>query len=312
MGLMKESHFDFAVGGQAVLEGVMMRSPHYSIVSVRDPQGGIQMKQSPFVSLISRHPRLNVPLVRGIVHLIESMKLGYSALDYSNAIFMGEDPEAKPNRHPLLSLLFGFLGALYVLGMLAFTLFLLKFLPLWVAKQAAELWPFVQNHYVVFNAIDGLTKITLFLSYISLISILKDIRRVFEYHGAEHKSIWAYEQGLPLTVENARAQTRFHPRCGTSFIFLVVLMSVLIYTIIPPAEQFHLMLLERIAVIPVIAGLSYELLKWSAKHQESFAVWLLTQPGLWIQRLTTKEPDDAQLEIALHSLKAALAAEQAL
>lgn len=312
MGLMKESHFDFAVGGQAVLEGVMMRSPHYSIVSVRDPQGTIQMKQEPFVSWTSKYSWLGLPLVRGIVHLFESMKLGYAALDYSNAIFMGEDPDAKVDRHPLLHALLAFLSMVYVLGMLAFTLFLLKFLPLWIAEQAAALWPVVKTHYILFNAIDGLTKITLFLSYISLISLLKDIHRVFQYHGAEHKSIWAYERGLSLTVENARKQTRFHPRCGTSFIFLVVLMSVLIYTLIPPSEHFYTMLLERIAVIPLIASLSYELLKWSAKHQDTFAVWLLSQPGLWIQRLTTKEPDDAQLEIALHSLKAALAAEQAL
>ena len=244
-----------------------------------------------------------------MVHLVESMMIGFRSLNYSNAVFLNEGKEVKKERGLLLRMIFGFLGILYVLGTLAFTIFLLKVLPLWVAEKASELWPRVAENYFLFNAIDGLTKIVIFLSYILLISLAKDIWRVFQYHGAEHKSIWTYENGLALTVENARKQTRFHPRCGTSFIFIVILMSVFVYTLVPPADSFTLKLLERIAVIPLIAGISYELLKLSARHQKNFLMRLFTLPGLFIQRLTTKDPDDAQLEVALYSLKKSLTAE---
>ncbi len=300
---------DFAVGGQAVIEGVMMRSPHFYTVSVRDPKGKIQMKQKAFESLTSRVKIFNVPILRGIVHLVESMAIGFRALNYSNLVFLGEDEEDEKEKGVVMKMLWGILGFVYVVGALAFAIFLLKFLPLWVAEKAAEFWPFVEQHYLVFNAIDGVTKISIFLGYILVISLIKDIRRVFEYHGAEHKAIWAYEKKLDLTVKNTKKQSRFHPRCGTSFIFIVILMSILVYTAIPPAESFWLKLGDRLAVIPVIAGLSYELLKLSAKFQGNALVRVFTWPGLWIQRLTTREPDDEQLEIALHSLKESLKVE---
>ena len=307
--LLLSAPIDFAVGGQAVIEGVMMRSPNFYTVSVRNPEGKIEMKQEKFSSLTARWRILKLPLIRGMVHLVESMMIGFRSLNYSNAVFLNEGKEVKKERGLLLRMIFGFLWILYVLGTLAFTIFLLKVLPLWVAEKASELWPRVAENYFLFNAIDGLTKIVIFLSYILLISLAKDIWRVFQYHGAEHKSIWTYENGLALTVENARKQTRFHPRCGTSFIFIVILMSVFVYTLVPPADSFTLKLLERIAVIPLIAGISYELLKLSARHQKNFLMRLFTLPGLFIQRLTTKDPDDAQLEVALYSLKKSLAAE---
>ncbi len=325
---------DFAIGGQAVMEGVMMRSPNFYTVCVRNPQGTIAMKQEKFVSLTERFrlPKwisfpgtmpstskqiwpLKLPLVRGVVHLVESMMIGFRSLNYSNSVALGEeDPQAAPKEHGRVwkvvwKVAAAIFGALYVLATLAFTLFLLKFLPLWVAEQASQVWPLARENYLLFNAIDGLTKISIFLSYVLLISLLKDIKRVFQYHGAEHKSIWAYEKGLPLTVENARAQTRFHPRCGTSFIFFVILMSVLVYTLVPPADTFWLKFAERIAVIPIIAGVSYETLKFSAKFQKFWLMRLLVAPGLFIQRLTTREPNDEQLEIALHSLKESLRVE---
>ena len=310
--LLLSAPIDFAVGGQAVIEGVMMRSPNFYTVSVRNPEGKIEMKQEKFSSLTTRWRILKLPLIRGMVHLVESMMIGFRSLNYSNAVFLGTPEQsegAKKERGLLLRMIFGFLWILYVLGTLAFTIFLLKVLPLWVAEKASELWPRVAENYFLFNAIDGLTKIVIFLSYILLISLAKDIWRVFQYHGAEHKSIWTYENGLALTVENARKQTRFHPRCGTSFIFIVILMSVFVYTLVPPADSFTIKLLERIAVIPLIAGISYELLKLSARHQKNFLMRLFTLPGLFIQRLTTKDPDDAQLEVALYSLKKSLAAE---
>lgn len=309
---MKTPKIDFAIGGQAVIEGVMMRSPNFYTVSVRDPEGKIQMKQEQFKSIIHRIKLLKLPLIRGMVHLVESMMIGFKALDYSSETFLGEDAPDKEAMGPVKRFFYTVFTVLYTLFTLGFTLFLLKALPLWVAGKVAAFWPVVEQNYLLFNAVDGLTKITIFLSYISLIALMKDIRRVFQYHGAEHKCVWNYEAGLPLTIENARKQSRYHPRCGTSFLFIVILMSILVYTVIPPADGFATMLLQRILVIPLIAGVSYELLKFTAKFQDNFAIKLLTFPGLMIQRLTTREPDDQQLEIALHSLKASLQVEREL
>jgi uncharacterized protein YqhQ len=317
---------DFAVGGQAVIEGVMMRSPNGYTISVRAANGKIKMKQKDFTSATERVTIFGVkplgwPLLRGVVHLVESMIIGISGLNFSNSVFLDEDfdESKKEERSAMMKVLWGIFGFFYMLGTLGFTLFLLKFLPLWVAEKAAELWPVVADYYILFNAIDGLTKIAIFLAYILGISLLKDIRRVFQYHGAEHKSIWVYESGLPLTVPNARKQTRFHPRCGTSFIFFVILMSVLIYTLVPPADDFWMKLGQRLMVLPVIAGVSYETLKLTAKFSDgkkcdggkcfaagSAFMKLMVAPGLLLQRLTTLEPDDEQLEVALHSLEAAL------
>ncbi len=305
-----EPKIDFAVGGQAVIEGVMMRSPHFYTVSVRDQKGNLASKQSPFNSVVTRYPLLNVPLIRGVVHLIESMSIGFKALDYSNVIFLDEGEKEQKEHTPFTRFILSVLSALYILGTLAFTIFLLKALPLWAAGFVAKHSPFVAEHYLAFNVIDGAVKITLFLSYILAISALKDIRRVFQYHGAEHKSIWTYEKGLPLTVEQARKQTRFHPRCGTSFLVIVILMSVLVYTVVPPVEGFWMMLGQRVVVIPLIAGISFEFLKFSARFQDHSFMKLLIWPGLLVQRLTTREPDDLQLEVALHSLKSALELEQ--
>lgn len=301
---------DFAVGGQAVIEGVMMRSPNFYVVSVRDEHGKIHSQEKPFTSIMSKLRLLKLPLLRGIVHLVESMGIGFKALDYSNNIFLGEHEKEEKERGAFMKALMAVFSVVYVVGTLAFTIFLLKLIPLWLAGQASDLWPVVEQNYLLFNAIDGGAKITIFLSYILLISLLKDIRRVFQYHGAEHKSIWTYEQGLELTVDNARKQTRFHPRCGTSFIFIVILMSVFIYTVVPPVENFWMMLGQRVLVIPLIAGISYEFLKLSARWQNNVFMRAFALPGLLIQRLTTKEPDDEQLEVALHSLKASLNAEQ--
>ncbi len=311
--ILQKPAIDFAVGGQAVLEGVMMRSPGHYTVSVRDPEGKIQMKQARFQSVMEKHRFLKLPLIRGMVHLVESMSIGMKCLNYSNAIFLGEDEateeQKKADRSPLMKALFGVGAVLYFLLTLGFALLLLKAAPLWIANLLSARFPSIHDHYLLFNLIDGVAKITIFLAYIVSISWLSDIRRVFEYHGAEHKSIWAYEKGLSLTVKSAAAQTRFHPRCGTSFIMIVILMSILVYTVIPPAEHFAVQLGTRILVIPLIAGLSYELLKLSAKWQGQWWVKALSTPGLWVQRLTTREPDEKQLEIALHSLKASLKAE---
>jgi len=299
---------DFAIGGQAVLEGVMMRSPNFYTVSVRNPDGRICQRQKEFRSITKKVAILGLPILRGLIHLVESMTIGFKALSYSSDVFMGE--EEKVSRGPFLSVLYAAGMALYTIFTLAFTIFLLKFLPLFVAGKVAAVWSFAANNYIVFNAVDGLTKIIIFLSYLLLISMLPDIKGVFEYHGAEHKSVFAYEEGLPLTVESARKQSRFHPRCGTSFIFIVILMSVFVYTLLPPVTGFWWNLGERILALPLIAGLSYELLKLSAKFSDALLVRALIFPGLLLQRLTTRVPSDDQIEVALNSLKKSLEAER--
>lgn len=310
---MNEVKIDFAVGGQAVLEGVMMRSPNFYTVSVRNSNGEIKMKQEKFSGLSSRFKFFKLPLIRGMVQLVESMIIGFRALNFSNEIVMGEDDKENVPRKGFVGWLKNMAEAvfsvLYIVISIGFTLFMLKFLPLWIAEKASDFWPTVKENYLIFNSIDGLTKISIFIGYILLISLLADIRRVFQYHGAEHMSVWTYEKGLGLTVENAKKQSRFHPRCGTSFIFIVIFMSVMVYTLIPPAETFAGKLAERVAVLPLIAGISYEFLKFSAKLQNNPLIKLFILPGLLIQKLTTKVPDDKQLEVALNSLKESLSVE---
>lgn len=305
MTSMKQK-IDFAVGGQAVIEGVMMRSPHFYAISVRDPEGKIQVKHAPFESITARVKVFNLPLIRGVVQFVENMKVSFGALDYSSAVSLGEEEAGD------LVWWQKILSIVSVLISLGFTIFLMKAAPLWIAGKAAEFWPLVEERYFLFNLIDGFMKMVLFFGYVLLISLMKDIRRTYQYHGAEHKSVWAYEKGLELTVANARKQTRFHPRCGTSFMFLVILMSVFIYTLFPPLDSFWFMLASRIAVVPLIAGVSYEVLRGSYKWPKNWVLKALTLPGLFFQKLTTSEPDDEQLEVALNSLKLSLELEKSL
>jgi uncharacterized protein YqhQ len=199
-------------------------------------------------------------------------------------------------------------GAMFVLSFviaIALSLFLFKFLPLWITETLSSMYEPIR-HSFVYNLIDGILKTSFFILYIWILGIMPSIKRVFEYHGAEHKSIFTYEKGLPLTVENAKKQSRFHPRCGTSFILIVFMISILTYTLLPRDPDFSMNFLKRLAFLPLIAGISYEFLKWSAKHQKNkWMKWAIV-PGLAFQRLTTKEPDDKQLDVALHALQKAL------
>ena len=199
---------------------------------------------------------------------------------------------------------------LYFIFILGVALFLFKFLPLFVAEKVSFMSSLVDNHYWLFNLIDGATKVFIFVVYILLISLLPDIRRVFAYHGAEHQAIWAYEKGKALTIRNAQAEHPEHPRCGTSFIILVLIMSVLIYTILPADNGFWMKLGERVAVLPLIAGLSYEVLKVSAKYEGKWWMHWVTVPGIWLQKVTTKKPTDEMEEVAIAALEGALEAEK--
>ena len=283
------------IGGQAVIEGVLMRAPRSMAIAVRRPDGEIIVKRETVVPLSERFPLVKLPLVRGAVALFTSLIIGMQALSFSanEAISEGEKKEE------MSSLAMG--GTIAVA--LLFGILLFFILPLFVTKL---LVPYIGESNIVFNLVDGLIRVIVFLIYVYSISRMSDIQRVFQYHGAEHKSIFAFEAGIALTVENVKQFSRLHPRCGTSFLLIVMLVSIVVFSLIPKLWPFYLKAGSRIVLLPVIAGLSYELLKLSAKHEKSRLVRLLIAPGLALQRLTTREPDDGQLEVAIRSLDEAL------
>lgn len=311
----EEGQIDFAVGGQAVIEGVMMRSPNSITIAVRKPKGEIKVKRDFYRTLTQKFKALNVIIVRGVVNLFEMMVVGTKAINFSANESL-EDDSGKVNNQiekEKTTMVKVFEVTMFMFSMvfaLGFSLFLFKFVPLGITTFLDERISFIHEHYIVFNIIDGAIKATIFLSYIFLLSLIPSFRRVFEYHGAEHKSIFTYEKKLPLTVEHAKKQTRFHPRCGTSFIIIVFIISIIFYTFLPKQESFLNNFLLRATFLPLVAGISYEFLKLSAKYIDSGFVRIFIAPGLAFQRLTTKEPDDQQLEIGLHSLKEALEMEK--
>ncbi len=283
------------IGGQAVIEGVLMRAPRSMAIAVRRPDGEIIVKRDTVVPLSEKFPLVKLPLVRGAVALFTSLIIGMKALSFSanEAISEGEEKEE------MSSLAMG--GTIAVA--LLFGILLFFILPLFLTKL---LIPIIGESNIVFNLVDGLIRMLVFLIYVYSISRMSDIQRVFQYHGAEHKSIFAFEAGISLTVENVKQFSRLHPRCGTSFLLIVMLVSIVVFSLIPKAWPFYLKAGSRIILLPLIAGCSYELLKWSAKYEKSRLVRMLIAPGLALQKLTTREPDDAQLEVAIRSLEEAL------
>lgn len=317
-----KSKIDFAVGGQALIEGVMMRSPNFISLAVRKQDNSIKIHDWPFKSLIKRWRWLNVPVVRGAVNMIEMLIVGMKAMNISaeEAVETEEDIIEKRKKDETVdshktefwSELFGIaLFAINIVLALGFAIVLFKFVPLYITEFLRDDLQVIQNSDAIYNLIDGAIKLSIFVLYIAGISLIPSIGRVFEYHGAEHKAIFAYEMNEDLNeVASARKQTRFHPRCGTSFIFIVIIISIIVYTFIPRNPDFIIQFLQRIAVLPIIAGIAYEALKFSAKHQNNAIVRMLVQPGLWFQKLTTREPKDDQLEVALEALNRALELER--
>ncbi|RJR34006.1 MAG: DUF1385 domain-containing protein [Deltaproteobacteria bacterium] len=300
----------FPVGGQAVLEGVMMRSPQALAIAVRRPDGTVLLKDEPYTSLAARHPLLKRPLLRGPVVLLESLVTGIRALSFSAQVAV-EEEEGQSLGWGSIALTMG--GAF----VLAFLLF--GFLPHYLSGLAGYLIgrPLTPADFL-FHVIDGVIKLIFILGYIWGISRFKEIHRVFEYHGAEHKSICAYEAGEPLTVENARRHGTCHPRCGTSFLLVVLLVSLTIFTIFfpmfPPLTRTGILnnlvqVFIKVALMFPIAAISYEIIRWGGRHAHHPLARFLLWPGLATQRLTTQEPDDSQLEVALEALKAVLARE---
>jgi uncharacterized protein YqhQ len=277
------------VGGQAVIEGVMMRSPNYWAVAVRKPDGEIEIKEDKLKLLSETNKFAKLPVIRGVIMLLSALVLGIKALNFSANVAYDEDEEMSD-------------WAIYATMAIAFAIAIAFFfiLPLFLTK----LMNF--KSYVMFNIVDGIIRIFFFLAYVYLISFMKDIRRIFEYHGAEHKVIYNYEENEELSVESAKKYSTLHPRCGTSFLIIVLVISILLFSLVPKASPFYVKVLSRIFFIPLIAGISYEMLKLSAKHQNNFLVKLFILPGLWLQKVTTKEPDEKQVEVALEALKTVL------
>ena len=293
-----------SIGGQAVLEGVMMRSPHAFTVAVRKggkPGAEIALLREPIRPIGERYPLLKKAVLRGSVALFEALWLGVRALNFSANESIESDDGKKEEIGPL-----AMAGTMVVA--LAFALGLFLALPLLLTHLLGTQYSTFKGN-VLFNLTDGAIRVGLFLGYVSGISFMKDIRRVFEYHGAEHKVIGAFEAGEPLTVENARKYTCIHPRCGTSFLMVVMVLSIMLFSMIPGSWPLWAKAVSRIVLMPLIAGLSYEFIKYSAKKRGSKVIEALILPGLLLQRLTTREPSDDQLEVAIKAMDEALAME---
>jgi len=291
------------VGGQAVLEGVMMRSPHAWGICIRRPDGTLATHSEPLEKLSDKHKWVGWPFVRGIMTLGSAMTLGFRALRYSANVALDEltpDEEKKTE-------ISGWVVAVNLILSLGFFIFMYKFVPLLAATKLKNHYPAFGNQ-VAFNVVDGVIRIALFLLFIWGISLWADIRRVYQYHGAEHKTVFAFENNDPLTVNNAQKYVTWHPRCGTSFLMTVMLIAMFIYMLIP-ATTFWARFASRIALLPVIAAVSYELIRFAAKHGSSLFA-LMTKPGLWLQRITTQPPDDKQVETAIAALNEAMELEK--
>ena len=286
------------VGGQAVLEGVMMRSPHAWGIAVRKPSGEIVTHSEPLERPSEQHKWMGWPVVRGV------MTLGFRALKFSANAVLEEIPADDKGKKLEIS---GWVAGVNMVFSIAFFIFMYKYLPLLATTELKRVNP-VFGQQFVFNLVDGLIRIAMFLLFVWGVSLWKDIRRVYEYHGAEHKTVFAFENGDPLETSAVQKYTTYHPRCGTSFLMTVMIISMVVYMFIP-VTTFWARFAERIILLPVIAGVSYEIIRFAAKHRGSLFA-LMTAPGLWLQRITTQPPDDREVECAIVALDAAMALEK--
>lgn len=280
----------FNYGGQAVIEGVMMRGKKAVVTAVRRPSGSLTMDIKPLPSLYKSWMR-RTPLIRGVVVLIEAMVLGINSLLYSANIAMEEEEEEIPTKA-----IWGMVASAIILVVVLFFI-----APLFLTKLAN---PYIPNS-LVFHIIEGVIRLAIFIAYLKVISLLPDIKRVFTYHGAEHKTVNAYESGVPLEVEAVREYSTAHVRCGTSFLFAVLVIAIIVFAFIG-RQTLWLMVLSRIVLIPVIAAIGYEVTYFGARHVKNVLVRAMLSPGLLLQSLTTGEPDDSQLEVAISALRKAV------
>lgn len=278
------------VGGQAIIEGVMMRNGAHMALAVRKPDGEIAVEHQYLVSLTEKYPLLKKPILRGMVALGEALVYGMKALTTS-AQLSGTEEEELSDREMTMTMVVAILFAI--------ALFIV--LPTFTIKY---LKAFTDN-LMLLNLAEGLFRLVIFLGYVVAISQMSDIKRVFEYHGAEHKTIHAFEAGVPLDVEHVRQYTTLHPRCGTSFLLIVMMVSMLVFTFLGWPNIWQ-RILSRIILMPVIAGISYEIIRYAGQHTKASHMAWIIKPGLLLQKFTTREPDDAQIEVAIKALEAVL------
>ncbi len=310
--------FRTSIGGQALIEGILMRGPEKQAIVVRDKDGRLVEKVEELKLIKDRYPILGVPLIRGTVNFLAAMVSGVKALMYS-ADFYPDEEVSQPSKfeqwleaHLSSEKLEKAIVAFAVLLGVGLSIFLFLVLPTLLTGGILHFFP----GFPLWgrNVVEGLLKIVIFLAYLILCSKQKDIYRVFQYHGAEHKTIFCYEAGLPLTVENVRIQPRHHPRCGTSFLFVVIFVSILVSSVvfgIWPITNAWLRTLVHLILLPLVVGITYEFNRWVGRHvQDSGLAKLLTAPGMWMQNFTTNEPDDSMIECAIRSLELVLPSEK--
>jgi len=304
-----ESGEETLVGGQAVLEGVMMRSPHAWAIAVRKPSGEVATHRETLERPSEKHKWMGWPVIRGVMTLGYAMTLGFRALRFSADVALEQvAPVKKDGKKVEIS---GWLAAVNIAISVGFFIFMYKFLPLAAATELKRVNPIFANP-VMFNVVDGVIRIALFLLFIWGVSLMKDIRRVYEYHGAEHKTVFAFESGDPLENDAVQKYSTYPPRCGTSFLMTVMIFSIFVYIVanaIFPVTTFWARFVTRIVLLPVIAGLSYEIIRFAAKHRGSLFA-LMTAPGLWLQRITTQPPADDQVHCAIVALDQAMSIEK--
>ena len=308
--------FRTSIGGQALIEGILMRGPERQAIVVRHQEGNLVEKVEQLKLIKDRYPILGVPLVRGTVNFLDSMVKGVKALMYS-ADFYPEEEAAQPSKfdlwlekHLTSKKLESVIVTLAVVMGVGLSVFLFMVLPTFLTGAILHFFPGFPMWGR--NVVEGLLKIAIFLLYLIVCSRQKDIYRVFQYHGAEHKTIFCYEAGLPLTVENVRMQPRHHPRCGTSFLFVVIFVSILFSSAvfgIWPITNVWLRTLAHLLLLPLVVGVTYEFNRWVGRHDNSLTR-VLTAPGMWLQNFTTNEPDDSMIACAIRSLELVLPAEQ--
>ena len=289
------------VGGQAVMEGVMMRAPHSYCVAVRKANGEVVTEEAPLHRMSEKYPLLKLPVLRGLGTLAQAMQLGMKALQFSANAALDEQPsegEKKPTEIPK------WMMALNFVFMIGFFILMYKVVPLLLATQIGNWTPSLGGRITI-NLVEGAIRILIFVAFLYAISLTKDIQRVFQYHGAEHKVVFNYESGKPVNIDNAQSFVTFHPRCGTSFMLVVMVIGIFFYAFLP-VDNLWIKILLRVALLPLIAGLSYELIRFGAKRQDSILMKAMTIPGLWLQRITTKQPDNTQAAVAIHALEGAM------
>lgn len=295
------------VGGQAVLEGVMMKSKTRIALAVRRYDNKeVNVHARPYVGVRQKHKWLNIPILRGVVNFVEMMIMSFSTLTESTEMLGLDEEDATEKQKAFTQKLMSVMSFFAVILGVALAMFLFMFLPKFITNYIQDWLDFKDNVRSVF---EGVLKIGIFVAYIFLTSLLKDIKRTYQYHGAEHKSIFCYESGEELNVDNVRKQRRFHPRCGTSFIFVVLIISILasalLYTFVDFGDNTLMRTLAGLIMLPFLVGISFEFIMYAGKHDNALTR-ILSAPGLWMQRITTREPDDDMIEVAIISLKTAL------